>query len=470
MSKLNEDFLIELLRLGLMDVNVMHTLRTHMKYNFIPGEAYKNLYKFSFDHFDANNNTPTIGILSQAFGENKDELALIGRLRQAYVADQRESLIGTFEDFIRNSRLVSLFQETQELYNSGSKERAIAVLAEKAADINEFSLGNEVHARVFRDFDDRQKRRREEGVVAKKIPTGIPAFDYHTKGGIERGTALLIMARSGVGKSYALRSLGFNAAIRGINVAHFQTDATKNEILDYYDGMWTGVEVHEIKKGNLGGADEGKIDKAKQKWLEMAGEIFVISFEQFGEASMADCREKIIELMKQYDIGLAIFDYIDEFDPGDGIRYGASQDQVKQRKKAVGKKVVNIATELNIACAAATQSNDIAPKEWNDPNFVITRHNITADKETVFPFAYFLTLNQTQDEFDKKILRIYEDKMRHYYIPISDRVYHVAQDPARGRFIDTKRTYQYYWDDERKKIIKSAAEQAKTKDPITRGK
>jgi hypothetical protein len=163
--------------------------------------------------------------------------------------------------------------------------------------------------------------------------------------------------------------------------------------------------------------------------------------------------------MKEYNIKWAIFDYLEKFDPGDGKRYGTNAEGERAKKLAVAEKIVNIATEFKIFCATATQASSIEKKDYNDPNFVITRENISNLKATVDPFAYTITLNQTDDENDKDIMRIHEEAFRFQKILSWESTYHIAQDRNKGRFIDIQETNKRFWDPINNKIIKNAPKQ-----------
>ena len=114
-------------------------------------------------------------------------------------------------------------------------------------------------------------------------------------------------------------------------------------------------------------------------------------------------------------------DYLELFDPGDGKRYGTSNDAERKRREAVSNKLKNIAVEFDIAIFTATQAATVATELLNDPEFVQTRYHISEFKGVIKPFSYFVTLNKTKDEEDNDFMRIYIDKMRKY--PIKERVY-----------------------------------------------
>jgi hypothetical protein len=247
--------------------------------------------------------------------------------------------------------------------------------------------------------------------------------------------------------------LGANAAYRGYDVLHLAAgDSTQEEVEDGYDAWWTGIDLHALREGK---ADDNykAIEKAKKEWLANCGEIYVHVFKQFHSASIADCRRVFVELLKHADIKLILFDYLEKFKPGDGKRYGTNDEGTRAEKMATAEKIINIATEFNVAVATVTQASNIVKENWNNPKWVISRENISNLKATIDPFAYAITLNQTDDENDNEVMRIHEEKMRHYKRYSWSSTYSIAQRRDLGRFIDVNRTLREFWDAEQKKII-----------------
>lgn len=453
MSQLNGDFLVELAKSCIVSTDILAVVKPHLQYSFIPTQEYKAVFKYIFDYYGTSKKAPTIGMMSQHFTDPKS-VSLLNKIRETNVFDSKEQIVGTFEEFIKDARFMSLHQKSADLWNEGKRQDAIKILAEESKDIHAFSLKRKMHTRIFGQFDERQFKRQSRDFSLTKIPTGIPAFDYHTHGGFDRGTGLLGLARSGGGKTTFLRSLGMNAAFRGINVLHVAAgDSTREEVEDGYDAWWTGVKTLDIRKGDIGTIDSKRIDKAKTAWLAQCGEVFVHVFEQFHTATIKDVREVFIDLSKEYDIGLVLFDYLEKFDPGDGKKYSTNDEGGRARKSAIAEKIINMATEFKIGVATVTQANDIPFEKWNKPNFVLTRNNISNLKATIDPFAYFVTLNQTMDENDNEIMRIHEDKLRHYKIFSKEATYSIVQRREVGRFIDIGETKKRFWDETRNVVV-----------------
>jgi replicative DNA helicase len=458
-DKLSSNYLNELAKLCLSSQDVTEIVKQHLNYSFIKGEEYKEVFKYIFDYHGIHSKIPTLGTLSQNLPQKPSLINVLNNIRETSIHDSKDQIMQSFESFIKKGRFQKLHEDVKEMYNKQEHEKAMLLLEKESKEINSFDLSTKLHSRVFADFDKRQLERKQKDFTSTKWPIGIPAFDFHTRGGIEQKTSLLGMARSGVGKSTLLRSIGFNIAFRGGNVVHFQAEGSKDEVQDAYDSMWTGVPTIDIKKGDLTGKDLDVIEKARRSFLAQCGEIFIIVYDQFETASIAQARQQLIDLQKTVKINAALFDYLDLFDPGDGKRYSTNGEGERARKISVARKIVNLATELDMFTATMTQASDIEKKDWNDPNFVITRNNISNLKATVDPFAYFITLNQTEDENDKDIIRIHEDKLRHYRIKSWENTYHVSQNREVGRFIDIQETNKRFWDPINNKIIKNAPKQ-----------
>jgi replicative DNA helicase len=457
MTELSSDFLIELAKSCIIYEDILSVVKPHFNYSFVSNKngPYKEIFKYIFDHHTATSKPPTVGLIAQSI-TTKEALPIIARIRDVNVFNSKEEIVSKFEDFVKRGRFMTLHKKLEEIFNAGDHEKACKIMEVESGQINAFSLKRQMHSKIFANFEERQKKRAErEYVTTIKVPTGIPQFDYHTRGGIDRGTGMLAIARSGAGKTTFLRSLGGNAAFRGINVLHFAAgDSTQEEVEDGYDAWWTGANLNDLREGKMTGVDLKKVEKARKAWIGQAGEIYVKVFKQFNSASIADCRNILIELLKECNIGLVLFDYLEKFDPGDGKRYGTNQEGTSARKMAVAEKIINIATEFNVAVATVTQASDIAKELWNNPSWVISRNNISNLKATVDPFAYCVTINQTEDENDAEIIRIHEEKLRHYKMFSYTSTYHIVQKRDVGRFIDLPETLKRFWDSENKRIIK----------------
>jgi murein tripeptide amidase MpaA len=111
-------------------------------------------------------------------------------------------------------------------------------------------------------------------------------------------------------------------------------------------------------------------------------------------------------------IDLVTIDYLEKIQPISNYQYKPSEE--RERRKLLADQMKNIALEFKTRILTATQASTIEASQWNDPNFVMTRFNISEVKALVDPFSFVFTLNQTGDEYESRYMRIYGDKIRNY--------------------------------------------------------
>lgn len=452
MSKINKNFLNELFKSSLSSKNIMGLLEDHLKYEYLPSDEYKQILKQCLIDFSLHKTLPSIGSLSQHFANNNDILKVLYDIQKTEIIDKNETILNQFESFIRNARFVQLYNKIGTMYNEGKSSKAISILHEQSKAIADFSLVKTNYDTVFADFNMRQIERMKnyEDFKNVKIPFGIHELDFYTNGGMEYGSSALLMARSGRGKSTNMRWVSLSAANMGYKVVHFQLEGTRDEAMKLYDQGWTATSEFEIEKGTLPDEKIKPASKALENIRKKGGEIFVIEASSFDSLTIESCRMSIIELQKQHGkIDLAVFDYLDI------IKTNAFQGNEESKERAkrlyVANKITDIAKNLNIACITATQANNIDPDQYNNPNWIMTRNNIADAKNIIYPFSYFITINQTDDEYNNGIVRLYCDKLRKAK---SGQIVHICQSLRIARFYDAKRTLSTFWDNDKcEKII-----------------
>lgn len=439
MKKLSENFILELFKICMRNKRVFEIAIQHIKYQFLPGEEYKEVWETMFRYYEGSNKLITPGLLSQKFVDEPKVIELIADIKAAHLPD-KDSVLEQLEVFVKNRIFLAGYDKLGDLFNEGNKEGAFQHISSIAESLNDFSIKEQYFDKVFEGFDDRHVERgkkRTMGELTKpKIPTGIDPFDDLSRGGPDRGDIVLWLAQSGVGKTKCLRTLGVNAARRGYKVAHIQAEGTRDECLSGYDACWTGQKLFDIEIGKVDSATREKITKASKNVRASGGEIYVESFEQFNTASLADVREIIINLEKNYGkVDIVLLDYFELFDPGDGKKYNPSEE--RQRRESLASKLKNIAVEFDVVIHTATQASTVDPAKLNNPNFVMTRYDVSEFKGVIRPFSYFVTMNQTDDEKDNNLMRLHFDKVRKYK---GGKTYKIYQRYDRERFYDRNKT------------------------------
>ena len=439
-QQLTEDFVIELMKLCLKDKNVFQVASSHMKYQYFPDQHHKEVWQTMVTYLDATNKIPTIGILTQVHERDIDVLGVIAKIKKANMPDINH-VFEQIEEFIKTSIFLQAYDEIGDLYNDNKKQVAFEKMEKFADAINTFSIKQSYYDKIFSQYKERhldRKLSKERGEFSDKIkiPTGIDELDYLMRGGVDIGDTFLILAQSGIGKTKLLRYIGVSAARRGYKVLHIQAEGSRQEALDGYDSTWSGVKLTLMEYGDIEEGTLLKMEEASRNIKSNGGEIFVEAYEKFESASLQDIRNAVIEIERnEGKINVIILDYLELVDPGDGKRYKVSEE--RQRREALGNGLKNIAVEFKVAIFTATQASTVAPHILNDPDFVQTRYDISEFKGAIKPFSYFITLNQTSDEYQSNYMRIYVDKVRKYK---GGQIIPIYQRYENERFYDRKKT------------------------------
>lgn len=444
---LASNFVVELLAAALEKRTVFEIVRQYLKFSYLQIESEKKLWQWVTKRYDRTGKIPTIGQIQQQFQDDENVLEKLEEIADVEIDEQggHEMIVDTFEKFIKKMKFLEANDKIADLYNQGKKEQSWDMFVKYAEDFSKFSIQSAKFETVFGDFAERQaKRKSDEWQFRYKIPTGIDEIDYRLggdNGGPETGECVLWLGDSGAGKSQVLVSVGISAARQGFRVAHFQLEGTKEQCLNRYDAAWTGTLYQDVKLGNIT-SKKMEVTKRIIKKLRKS-DIIVSSEETFNAKTLPDIRREVKEMEKTYGkIDVIIIDYLELLEVGDGHNYTPHEERFRQAKLAKGMKM--LAMEFNAVVHTATQSSSIGEEQKNDPEFVITRAQLSEDKGKIRPFDIFITINQTRDESKEEIMRLYTDKLRDY--KNGDPI-HICNNFAYARFYDRKRTLNTDWDD-----------------------
>lgn len=441
------NFVVELIAAALERRTVFEIVKQYLKFSYLQEEAEKKLWQWVTKRYDLTGKVPTIGQIQQQFVDDERVLEKLEEIGDVEIDENGgyELIIDSFEKFIKKMKFLEVNDKIADTYNRGDKEGAWELFVKSAEDFSKFSIQDAKFETVFGDFAERQaKRKSEDWNFRYKIPTGIDELDYRLggeSGGPETGECVLWLGDSGAGKSQCLTSVGIAAARQGFRVAHFQLEGTKEQCLNRYDAAWTGTLYQDVKLGNIT-AKKMEVTKRIIKKLRKT-DIIVSSEETFNAKTLVDIRRELKEMEKNYGkIDVIIIDYLELLELGDGHRYTPSEERFRQAKLAKGMKM--LAMEFNAVVHTATQSSNIPEEQKNDPEFVITRAQLSEDKGKIRPFDIFVTINQTRDEAKEEIMRLHTDKLRDYK---NGEPIHIANNFSYARFYDRKRTIELNMDD-----------------------
>lgn len=452
-SKLSDNFLNELFKCCFYKKEVIESTILHLKYNYIPNElkGYKKILRSLDTYYSSYGKIPTIGIITQSCNDTEVS-KILSDINKIQKIPETFEILESLTQYIKRVKFQELHQNLVDLYNSDKAEEAIELQAIESAKIVNFSIHKDTSyfQEVFSTFEQRSNQRVLRKMSGEdktfKIPFGLDFLDARTHGGIDKskGETSLYLGRSGTGKTTFLRHLGIAASRRGYDVLHIQAEGTEEESLEGYDAAWTGIYKSEL--ADIDSSTESQLRRVVNDIRNKGGRLVVVAYEQFGSVSMLDVRNTILDYHKVYGKypDVLVMDYLGLFDPGNGKRYSTSFEGEKMRKEASARQFRNICNEFRIAGHTADQVDSIAPSDYNNPAFVITRYNCNLAKGLPESFSYVFSGNLTNDEYNNNTLRFHIDKMRNYKGVFT---FKIATNYDRARFYDRLRTLELFSED-----------------------
>lgn len=237
-----------------------------------------------------------------------------------------------FLDFARNQSLKSAIIKSVDLLQEG-KYDSIKTLVDHA-----LRSGQPKHIGHdwAEDVDERLMH-----VSRNTVATGWDVIDAITGGGLAGGELGVIAAPSGIGKSWALSTIGANALRNGKKVVHYTLELNENYVGIRYDTIFTGIEPGKIPEN---------IDTVKNLVQNIPGKLII----RYYPAKSANCHSLLAHTQQLIALGhkpdLMLVDYADL------LRSSERMDARYQELGAIYEELRGIAGELGIPVWTASQT------------------------------------------------------------------------------------------------------------------
>jgi len=210
---------------------------------FFESDAGQWIVEQTIDYYTEYKTTPTLEVFKIELDKVNDDVMKIAVKEQLRAAFQRkndddlEYVKDSFLDFAKNQAIKSAIIKSVDLLQVGQYGE-IKTLVDKA-----------LKAGQPRNIGHNWKQDiaiRLAGISRTTVPTGWDAIDALIGGGLGGGELGVIAAPSGIGKSWALSTIGANAAKAGKRVAHYTLELNENYVGLRYDTIFTGIEPGSI--------------------------------------------------------------------------------------------------------------------------------------------------------------------------------------------------------------------------------
>lgn len=310
--------------------------------NFFELEANKWIVEKTLEYFHEYKRVPTIEVFRQEVKKDQKfktddalRVSVAQQLQKAFESMNDTDLDyvkDSFLEFGKNQALKSAINESVDLLKSG-RYNEIKTIVDTALRVGQpKSFGHNWK----KDFEARWK------IDARKtVTTGWDILDAVTGGGLAGGELGVIAAPSGIGKSWALATLGANALKAGKRVVHYTLELNENYVGLRYDTIYTGIEPGKIIDNP---------DAVKKIIDSITGEIII----KYYPAKTVSCHSLQAHCQHLTQIGfkpdLILVDYADL------LHAVAKTDARYQELGAIYEELRGLAGELDVPIWTASQT------------------------------------------------------------------------------------------------------------------
>lgn len=245
----DKKFQEKLVKLIAVDKSFSDKIRDVLNFNYFEYKYLQLFVQRIFEYKDKYNAQPTIAALKTIVSmEHIENEALKSQLSEFFVEHflkaNKEQKIKEAEflkersiDFCKKQKLKEAMEKSIDCLEKSSFEE-ISVLINNALKLG---TDNDYGHDYLKDFEERFK-------IKNRNPTstGWKQMDNIMKGGLGVGELGVVIAPTGVGKSFVLAHLGAAALREGKNVVHYSCELSDLEIGTRYDSMISGIPFREI--------------------------------------------------------------------------------------------------------------------------------------------------------------------------------------------------------------------------------
>jgi replicative DNA helicase len=205
----------------------------------------------------------------------------------------KEWVKNEFVTFCKNQNFKNVILNSVELLKTGQFEK-IEKLVKDAVKVGQT-------ADLGLDYKEDIEVRFEE-VNRRTVATNWDVIDELTDGGLGPGELGVIVAPSGVGKTWVLSHLGAEAVRQGKNVLHYTLELTQNYVGQRYDTIFTSIPSADLKEHK---------DEIKEKVDKLKGGLMIKYYPPKGIT--ANTIAAHIDMVKatKFQPDLIIIDYAD---------------------------------------------------------------------------------------------------------------------------------------------------------------
>jgi len=266
LSKYGQSFQSKVLSALLVDGKFLDTISEITTSKFFENDANKWIISEILEYHSEYKKPPTLDVFKSQLSKVDNPIlnkTVVEQLRHVFTQVGNVDLDyikDEFTDFCKNQNLKGVILQSVDLLQAGHYDR-IKDLVDAAMKVGtETDLGLDYKE----DFELRM-----EDLKRSTVPTNWQPINDLMDGGLGPGELGVVVAPSGVGKTWILTALGADAVRRGLSVVHYSMELSEHYVGARYDTVFTQIPSTELKD---------KKDQVKSKIESLKGRLLIKYF------------------------------------------------------------------------------------------------------------------------------------------------------------------------------------------------
>ena len=266
LSKYGQSFQTKVISALITDVRLVDTLHEVIHTKFFESEANKWIVEHIVEYYNQYKSVPSLDVFKVEVSKLDDKSTqknIVEQLKQVFTAigdADLQYVKDEFSAFCINQNLKNVIVQSVDLLKAGNYDR-IKELVDKAMKVGvEADLGMD----YVLDFDERT-----DEINRSTIPTDWDTINDLMDGGLGPGELGVVVAPSGVGKTWVLCALGAAAIRAGKTVVHYSMELSEKYVGSRYDTVFTQIPSADLPN---------KKDDVKDKIRKLKGKLIIKYF------------------------------------------------------------------------------------------------------------------------------------------------------------------------------------------------